>query len=231
MPTRVPKIRWKCPVCLKSRWMKPSQARGRTCCSRACLHASLRVDQPVRATPSAATVVGQRACLVCSALFDVTTLGRSKKYCSQRCALRAVHDRNRKHPVRSASCLKCGNAFTPRPGSAGKYCSRACNLSHQKGALSPLFKGGRHVTADGYARVLVEGTGKYEPEHRVVMARTLGRPLRPDETVHHVNGVRDDNRPENLELWVSRHCRGQRVSDLVDFARGILADYAPHMLR
>lgn len=90
----------------------------------------------------------------------------------------------------------------------------------------------RLVTKDGYVKV-------YDPdhpnaqkrgwvlEHVKVMSDVLGRPIGPKETVHHRNGIRDDNRPENLELWSSRHPKGQRVEDLVEFANEILELYGP----
>jgi HNH endonuclease len=53
--------------------------------------------------------------------------------------------------------------------------------------------------------------------HRVVMEAIIGRRLEPFEQVHHRNGLRDDNRPENLELWVKWQPAGQRVDDLVAF--------------
>jgi HNH endonuclease len=66
------------------------------------------------------------------------------------------------------------------------------------------------------------GQGRYVFEHILVMEEQLGRYLLPNETVHHLNGVRDDNRPENLELWTRPQPTGIRVTDAVAWAHEIL---------
>ncbi|MBA3653278.1 MAG: HNH endonuclease [Actinobacteria bacterium] len=65
----------------------------------------------------------------------------------------------------------------------------------------------------------------YVFEHILVMEEMLGRYLTADETIHHRNGVRDDNRPKNLELWVKPQPSGVRVEDAIAWAWEILGRY------
>lgn len=62
-------------------------------------------------------------------------------------------------------------------------------------------------------------------QHRAVMEEMLGRKLMRGENVHHVNGIRNDNRPDNLELWSTQQPAGQRVQEKIDWAKELLESY------
>ena len=98
------------------------------------------------------------------------------------------------------------------------------------GKNSPVWRGGRRKNKAGYIEILdAVGSDKYVPEHRKIMSEHLGRPLFADETVHHKNGIRDDNRLENLELKASSHGKGQSIPDLIAWAKEIIHRYEPNV--
>jgi|SRR6516162_179262 hypothetical protein len=130
-------------------------------------------------------------------------------------------------PFLFKDCAYCGKAFEPRRfnkrgHSNGMkanrlYCSGECR-SRARITSRPGY-----VHHTGYRMISLNGVQR--AEHRMVMEEMLGRPLERHETVHHKNGNRLDNRPENLELWGTRHGKGHRVADQVEFAKETLRIY------
>lgn len=133
---------------------------------------------------------------------------------------------SRKAPRVKANCPICGKEVERRLSDVREniYCSRDCANAAHRGVGRPKPKpGDTRPVRDGYVQEY--RVGGWEQQHRIVMEGILGRALLPGENVHHINGVRKDNRPENLELWVTSQPSGQRPADLVAWAHEILALY------
>lgn len=112
---------------------------------------------------------------------------------------------------------------------AGKVSSCGCYLTqyHESRRKDVVYhKGYAFVKQPDHPRS--HPTSGRVREHILVMELKLGRSLRPGEEAHHKNGLRADNRPENLELWLRSQPTGARICDLVDWAKNLLELYSDH---
>lgn len=130
----------------------------------------------------------------------------------------------RKFIKREGPCLNgCGTIINrDNRARVRKYCSSICRYDHM--APIGMVRPAEIARPDWYMITKVpRGTpgskmsghrGHWMFEHRYVMQQALGRPLVKGENVHHINGVKYDNRPENLELWTRAQPSGVRLADM-----------------
>jgi endogenous inhibitor of DNA gyrase (YacG/DUF329 family) len=158
----------------------------------------------------------QRQCLRCGKTFNYPPWREdSAKFCSHECQTSYKTEAS----LVGKTCPTCGIEFKD-VRSGNTYCSRKCanvatSKANSKGGY--ISRGYRHIRRNG----------KTVPEHRDIMEKDLGRALHPHEHIHHKNGERADNRPENLELWVTtnRQPKGQRLEDVVVYMTSFLSLY------
>jgi len=96
--------------------------------------------------------------------------------------------------------LECG--YEVKKPFPSKNCRNAVSVA-KKGKIreeSSHWKGGVLITADGYRTIYNSEKQKYEREHRIIMEKHIGRSLLESEDVHHINGIKDDNRIDNLMI-------------------------------
>ncbi len=185
-------------------------------------------------------------CLECGT--DYNTNNKNKKFCSIYCKQKNQY-KNKIALRKPRICLYCKTEM--RKKNSRKYCSVFCSkkmtlynnnekckeLARKKRNLPITHprlvseKGiGRYKISGGY--IVINGNGHvnsqkygYILEHILIMSNYLGRPLCKGENVHHKNGIRDDNRIENLELWSTHQPPGQRVEDKIKWCKEFLELY------
>lgn len=184
-----------CQTCGK-RFVRKGNTTG-LFCSRACWYVAYDAQN-------------KKNCPICGKEFEAKL---SQKTCSYECA-----DKSRRTAKRNIHCAQCGNRLKEDCHPRQRFCSRSCAMVHNNngkngGRAKP--DGARQKHSSGY--IMVKVNGGWMLEHRHVMEQKLGRALSPGERVHHKNGIRTDNLPENLELWTVKHKdpAGTRVVDWV----------------
>lgn len=161
--------------------------------------------------------------MLCVECGNEITLGNFRKFCSEPCRTkrdrRNYQNKLRSDPIRIERKNKLNRDYyrikngidINAPRLIGKRGSGFTTPSGYRG-----MKKKNHPNAQKNGDIL---------EHVFVMSQYLGRPLQKGENVHHKNGVRDDNRIENLELWNHRQCKGQRVEDKIQWCKEFLEQY------
>lgn len=159
-----------------------------------------------------------KICMTCQKEFQPSSRHRSCPSCRDQA----------KQLKADNSCGKCGTHIR----SNSTLCGRCHNISLGYLKRGPRKLNSRRYHQNGYVIITMPDESGYSAtlfEHRHVMEQHLGRKLLKDENVHHLNTIKDDNRIENLELWVSGQPRGGRAEDVYLWAKGIVERYESEM--
>jgi endogenous inhibitor of DNA gyrase (YacG/DUF329 family) len=230
-----------CDNCQSPSTKKMSQVKhgASWACSRQCAYA-LRKGKPVkysaRRGPGKSLKGDTIPCLQCDKDFyrEPYLISQGQRYCSKSCADEA----SRRNQVTKV-CPTCGTEFRKSPSQAVRiYCSKLCETkANIKRPLGRMYNG-RNVKKDNHGYVMIwepshprKAFHGWQYEHRFLVEKSIGRMLEKSEHVHHINGVKDDNRLENLEIMDANDHARLSVQDYRDQIKRELAELEEYRKR
>jgi len=178
-------------------------------------------------------------CLNCGKKFEkiyARWIGVKKHFCCRSCHTAWRNENTVKTDYHCDFCNKLFQIYPHRlKDNKNHFCNMECSAKwiskYQIRENCVHWRGGRHKSTDGYIYINISDKGRRRMEHRLIMEKHLGRKLSKKEEIHHINGIRDDNRLENLcVVDVSKHekhtlikqCK-KRILELESIVKGIYA--------
>lgn len=231
------RVRRVCPWCNEE--FVSQASRKKRCCSRSCgtLFQRQEARKAGRPLPGRKHTGEDKPCEICGETIYVKVwqakIGQGR-FCSRDC-FNVWQARD----SRSLTCDWCGEPFQVRPSSPSRFCSWDCQVEGKRTKALDREHNGRRVQLrnPGYIYVWEPDHPKafmydgWYPEHRLVVEKQIGRVLETEEIIHHKDGQKDNNAPDNLQLVTKTEHQELTKDQIVERRRAMKAKLAAYEAR